>query len=111
MRTPGRLTTRPAPSERGRLYACGGANTEGTNGGYIGETGGGDGGIDATNARHIAACWNAVEAIGGDPDTVGELAHALRSCFDAWGLRDAFLLPEEAAALDEARAVLTKIKP
>ena len=35
------------------------------------------------NARHLAACWNAVEAVGGDPDTVCELVGTLRA-FEAW---------------------------
>ena len=29
------------------------------------------------NAPHLVACWNAIESIGGDPETVGELVKAL----------------------------------
>ncbi len=32
---------------------------------------------NAADAQHLAACWNAIEAIGGDPATVGEMAEAL----------------------------------
>ena len=30
------------------------------------------------NAAHIVACWNAVEAVGGDPETVEELVEWLK---------------------------------
>ena len=30
------------------------------------------------DAEDLVACWNAVESIGGDPETVGELVEALK---------------------------------
>lgn len=33
--------------------------------------------VPEADARHLAACWNAIEAIGGDPGVVGEMAAVL----------------------------------
>ncbi len=29
------------------------------------------------NSKHLLACWNAIESIGGDPESVGDLREAL----------------------------------
>jgi len=59
------------------------------------------------NAAHLAACWNAVEAVGGDPATVAELVEALRLCADAVYYRSIGPVAEDAT--ERARGALDKL--
>ena len=66
------------------------------------------------NARHLAACWNAVESIGGDPATVEELVATLRWYVDfesdAEACGDFTSGSPRAKTLACARAVLARVK-
>ena len=69
------------------------------------------------NAHHLVACWNAIESIGGDPETVVELRAGLEridllmsgdeNYEHTW--INAPIKPEKSPA-DEVRAILAKIK-
>ena len=64
------------------------------------------------NTRHAIACWNAVEAVGGQPETVAELVGA---CRHALGFGDVLVgtsdEPGRQQCLRVLRAVLAKAAP
>ena len=65
------------------------------------------------NSKHLLACWNAIESIGGDPETVGELREALNNlCLVADCIRATGEIPieNEWGELNAARAILAKTK-
>ena len=71
--------------------------------------------IEARNhddLQHMADCWNAIDSIGGDPATVGELVAALSSLTAAChGLADQQAMPDPSwePAYNAAVTVLAKI--
>ena len=68
--------------------------------------------ITGFNAAHLAACWNAIESIGGDPATVGELVDSLEALANMFeGLARVVLRDRYAPSSVEVgtRAVLAKV--
>ncbi len=75
--------------------------------GFVMVNGCGPGGLPQEadeNIDHLAACWNAIEGIGGDPDTVRALTGALRDLVESRKLK----MGPSAAALrfDIAAAIV-----
>lgn len=66
-------------------------------------------GVAHANMAHVAACWNAIEAHGGEADVVGEL---VKACQLALGAMEYIAVPTrpDQDALDALRAVLAKAK-
>ena len=65
------------------------------------------------NAVHIRDCWNMIESIGGDPESVGDLREALNSlCLVTDCIRATGEIPieNEWGELNAARALLEKTK-
>ena len=75
------------------------------------------------NAAHLVACWNAIESIGGDPETVGELVEALKKALIVGGTEHPYAFNmcywcssaednphEDDCTYIKARALLAKIK-
>ena len=62
----------------------------------------------AANAAHLAACWNAIENIGGDPATVGELVEKA-SAVMAFGEAFCADVERENAAWNELKTLLAKL--
>lgn len=58
---------------------------------------------------HVRACLGAIDSIGGDPATVGELVAALRSIDTAFRVPDRKWVVGTAQAIIDARAVLAKL--
>ncbi len=67
-------------------------------------------GVDEKEAtdtvQRLNSCWNAIESIGGDPETVGELREVLGALVD--NLAEGDFISE--TRLDAAKAILDKTK-
>lgn len=67
--------------------------------------------MDVGSGEHLAACWNAVEAVGGDPATIGELVATVGELVDVLTGLAKVILREKYVESDcerRARALLAR---